>query len=147
MNTVILTGRTTRDIELRQTNSGKMLARFTLAVDRRVKDETDFINCIAFDKAAEALNLYVHKGTKIGITGRIMTGSYDGKDGKKVFTFDVIVETWEFCESRKTVQEARPSPTAAAIDQANAVMGFTPADTAVHQEAQAAYDESDDLPF
>lgn len=139
MNQVILSGRTTRDIELRQANSGKMLARFTLAVDRRVRDEADFINCIAFDKTAETLELYAKKGTKLNIIGHIQTGSYDGKDGKKVFTFDVIVDSWEFCESRKTAQEARPSPTAAAIDQANAVMGFTPAD--------AALSDDSDLPF
>lgn len=147
MNTVILSGRTTRDIELRQANSGKMLARFTLAVDRRVRDEADFINCIAFDKTAETLELYAKKGTKLNVVGHIQTGSYDGNDGKKVFTFDVIIDSWEFCESRKAAQEARPSPTAAQIDEANETMGFKPADAAAHQEAQAAYDESEDLPF
>lgn len=139
MNQVILSGRTTRDIELRQANSGKMLARFTLAVDRRVRDEADFINCIAFDKTAETLELYAKKGTKLNIIGHIQTGSYDGKDGKKVFTFDIIVDSWEFCESRKAAQEARPSPTAAQIDEANETMGFTSADA-------AASDDSD-LPF
>lgn len=138
MNTVILTGRTTRDIELRQTNSGKILARFTLAVDRRVRDEADFINCIAFDKTAETLELYAKNGTKLNVVGHIQTGSYDGKDGRKVFTFDVIVDSWEFCESRK-VQELRPSPTASQIDEAHETMGFTPADA-------AASDDSD-LPF
>lgn len=139
MNQVILSGRTTRDIELRLANSGKMLARFTLAVDRRVRDEADFINCIAFDKTAETLELYAKKGTKLNVVGHIQTGSYDGKDGRKVFTFDVIVDSWEFCESRKTAQESRPSPTAAQIDEAHEMMGFTPDDA-------AASDDSD-LPF
>lgn len=104
MNTVILMGRTTKDADIR-VSQGKdpvTVARFTLAVDRRGKDaETDFINMVAFGKTAEFVDKYIHKGTKIVIRGRIQTGSYE-KDGKKVYTTDVIAEEIEFAESKKS---------------------------------------------
>lgn len=80
------------------------VARYTLAVDRKYKQDSqqtaDFISCIAFGKAAEFAEKYLHQGTKIAVTGRIQTGSYTGKDGKKVYTTDVIIEEHEFCESK-----------------------------------------------
>lgn len=148
MNFVILIGRTTKDVELRQTSSGMAVALFTLAVDRRTREEADFIGCLAFDKTAETLARYVGRGTKIAVTGRIQTGSYVGKDGKKVFTTDVIVDSFEFCESRKQeppqnappvqtapAQPAPVSPTVRQIEEANETMGFS--------EINA----DDDLPF
>ena len=103
MNSVILIGRTTKDIELRYSQNGNMaIARFTLAVDRASKERgADFISCIAFGKTAELLEKYVPKGRKIAIQGHIQTGSYDSKDGHKVYTTDVIVDRMEFCESRQ----------------------------------------------
>jgi single-strand DNA-binding protein len=101
-NQVILIGRMTKDIDIRQTTSGTTVGRFTLAVDRFGKDKgADFINCIAFEKKAEVLQMYTHKGSKIAVIGRIQTGSYTNKDGQKVYTTDVIVNEIEFCESRK----------------------------------------------
>ena len=101
MNEVILIGRMTKDIDARQTASGTSVGRFSLAVDRFGKDKgADFINCVAFDKKAEVLEKYTHKGSKIALIGRIQTGSYE-KDGRKVYTTDVIVNEIEFCESRK----------------------------------------------
>ena len=102
MNTVILVGRLTKDIDVRQTTSGTLVGRFSLAVDRFGKNKgADFINCVAFDKKAEVLQMYTHKGSKIAVIGRIQTGSYTNKDGQKVYTTDVIVNEIEFCESRK----------------------------------------------
>lgn len=103
MNSVVLIGRTTKDIELRYSQNGNMaIARFTLAVDRASKERgADFISCIAFGKTAELLEKYVPKGRKIAIQGHIQTGSYDSKDGHKVYTTDVIVDRMEFCESRQ----------------------------------------------
>ena len=101
MNLSILTGRLTKDPEARQTANGSM-ARFTLAVDRIGKDKNaDFIPCVAFGKTADSAATYLHKGTKIALDGRIQTGSYTNKDGVKVYTTDVIVNHWEFCESKQ----------------------------------------------
>ena len=103
MNKVILMGRLTRDPEMRGDGTS-LVARYTLAVDRRFKKEgqadADFINCVCFGKSAEFAEKYLKKGTKIVVTGRIQTGSYTDKDNKKVYTTDVIVEEQEFAESK-----------------------------------------------
>lgn len=102
MNNVFLIGRTTKDPEIRYSQSNLAISRFTLAVDRMSKEkETDFIGCIAFGKTAELMGKYVPKGHKIAIQGHIQTDSYDAKDGHKVYTTDVIVERLEFCENKQ----------------------------------------------
>jgi single-strand DNA-binding protein len=129
MNKVILMGRLTRDPEVRysQGDNATAVARYTLAVDRRFNrnnDEqtADFINCVAFGRSGEFAEKYLHKGTKIAITGRIQTGSYTNKDGVKVYTTDVVVEDQEFAESKNSAGSAdnsgfapagRPAPAAA----------------------------------
>ena len=106
MNSVQLIGRLTRDPEIRYTDGGASIARFGLAVDRRFKQENgadaDFINIVSFGKTAEFIEKYFHKGMKIALNGRIQTGSYTDKDGKKVYTTDVVAENVEFCESKGT---------------------------------------------
>jgi len=110
MNNVSLVGRLTRDPEIKATNSGSSYARFSIAVDRRGKDAgTDFINIVAFGKTSEFIERYFRKGQRIGINGRIQTGSYEGKDGKKVYTFDVIAENVEFVESKSASASATPA--------------------------------------
>ena len=98
MNKAILIGRLTKDPELRYAaGSGTAVCRFTLAVNRQFKkDETDFINCIAFNKQGEAIAQYVTKGRQLAVVGNIRTGSYDGQDGIKRYSTDVIVESFEF---------------------------------------------------
>lgn len=111
MNKVILMGRLTRDPDVRygQTENS-VVARYNLAVDRKYKKEgeqsADFVSCVAFGRAAEFAEKYLRQGTKIVIEGRIQTGSYTNKDGQKVYTTDVIVESSEFAES-KSSQEAK----------------------------------------
>lgn len=105
MNKVILMGRLTRDPEVRysQGEQATAVARYTLAVDRRGRNQensADFIQCVAFGKAAEFAERYLHKGTKIVLTGRIQTGSYTNKDGQRVYTTDIVVEDQEFAESK-----------------------------------------------
>ena len=107
MNRVVLIGRLTKDPEVRysQGENATAVARYTLAVDRRFNrnnDEqtADFINCVAFGRSGEFAEKYLHKGTKIAITGRIQTGSYTNKDGVRVYTTDVVVEDQEFAESK-----------------------------------------------
>ena len=110
MNKVIEIGRLVREPEIRysQGASSTCVARYTLAVDRKFKQEgqpnADFINCIAFGKLGEFAEKYLHKGVKIAVTGRIQTGSYTNKDGQKVYTTDVVVEEQEFCESKSSNQ-------------------------------------------
>lgn len=105
MNVVILMGRLVKDPEERQTKSGAHVSRYTLAVDRQKKDgeeqSADFIGCIAFGAPADFANKYLKKGVKVNVVGRLQTGSYTDKDGKKVYTSDVIVERHYFCESKK----------------------------------------------
>lgn len=137
MNKVILMGRLTRDPEVRysQGENAMAIARYTLAVDRRFSrnnggddNSADFIGCVAFGKSAEFAERYLHKGTKLVVTGRIQTGSYVNKDGVKVYTTDVVVEDQEFAESKNSAANndggyvgggygnapARPQPSAAA---------------------------------
>ncbi len=99
MNSVILIGRLTKDPETRASADGKTVCRYTLAVDRR-GEGADFIQCVAFGKSAEFAEKYLAKGMKIAVMGRIQTGSYTGKDGKKVYTTDIIVSEQEFCEKK-----------------------------------------------
>lgn len=101
INTVVLTGRLTKDIELRRTTSGKTCTSFTLAVSRN-KQETDFINCVAWDKLAELLERYTHKGFQIGVEGRIQTRNYDDRNGKKVYITEVLVNSISFLEPIKS---------------------------------------------
>ena len=105
-------GRLTRDPEVRysQGERAMAIARYTLAVDRRGRrsggddgaQTADFITCVAFDRAGEFAEKYFHQGTKIVAEGRIQTGSYQDKDGKTVYTTEVVVENQEFAESKAT---------------------------------------------
>ena len=122
MNKVILIGRLTKDVDVKTSSTGMAVARFNLAVDRRFKKEgeqtCDFINCVAFAKTAEFLEKYGNKGTKFVVEGSIQTGSYTNKDGQKVYTTDVLVQSVEFAESKANAQNNNISPAPA---QANAI--------------------------
>lgn len=98
MNKVILIGRITKDPNLNYaTGTGTAVTRFSLAVTRPFKkDETDFINCIAFGKTGETIAQYLTKGRQLAVTGSIRTGSYDAKDGTKRYTTDIVVDSFEF---------------------------------------------------
>ena len=107
MNKVILMGRLTRDPEVRysQGETPMAIARYSLAVDRRGRNNqdgqtADFINCVAFGRQGEFAEKYLRKGTKIAVTGRIQTGSYTNKEGVKVYTTDIVAEEFEFAESK-----------------------------------------------
>ena len=114
MNKVILMGRLTRDPEVRysQGENATAVARYSLAVDRRFRREgeptADFINCVAFGRAAEFAERYLRQGTRIVVCGRIQTGSYTNRDGVKVYTTDVVVEEQEFAESKAASGSAAP---------------------------------------
>ena len=106
MNTVCLAGRVVRDPDYRQ-NGDSGVVKFSIAVDRRFKNadgkyDCDFINCVAFKNTADFIAKYFTKGMRIGVTGRIQTGSYTNKEGVKVYTTDVVVDNAEFMESKKS---------------------------------------------
>ncbi len=105
MNKVFLLGRLTRDPELRYTSSNLATMRCAIAVDRQFARDgeergADFINIVAFGNRAETMSKYLTKGSQIAVDGRIQTGSYDGTDGKKVYTTDVIVENFQFLDTK-----------------------------------------------
>ncbi len=116
------TGRLTRDPDIRTTQGQDqtVVARFTVACDRRFRKEgqaqADFISCVAFGKLAEWFEKYIHKGMKVEIDGRIQTGSYE-KDGVKHYTTDIVVESASFAESKKAQGETAEAPAEPEADE------------------------------
>lgn len=109
MNNVSLIGRLTKDVEERRTQNGTPVASFTLAVDRRKKEDgADFIPCIAWDKAAETIAKYVHKGDLFGVTGHIQTRSYE-KDGRINYVTEVVTTSFQFLERKREMPSYGPS--------------------------------------
>lgn len=104
MNKVILVGRFARDPELRTTGSGKSVATFSLAVDRRYKQEgqpeADFFNIVAWGKQAQTICQYLSKGRQIAMTGRLQSRSYDAQDGTKRYVTEVVLEEFDFIGSK-----------------------------------------------
>ena len=123
MNKVILIGRPVADPEVKysQGENSTAIARYRLAVDRKFKRDgeptADFISCIAFGKNGEFAEKYLHKGTKIAVTGRIQTGSYTNKDGVKVYTTDVVVKEHEFCESKSSGGTGNAASSGGQVDE------------------------------
>ncbi|MEK4427579.1 single-stranded DNA-binding protein [Solibacillus sp. FSL K6-1523] len=115
INRVVLVGRLTKDPELRYTPSGIPMARFTIAVNRTFSSqsgekEADFIGCIAWRKQAENLANFMRKGSLIGVEGRIQTGSFEGQDGKRVYTTDVVADSVQFLEPRGGANASQGMP-------------------------------------
>lgn len=150
MNNVSCIGRLVRDPETRysQGDQGMAIVRFTLAVDRKVKREgqpaADFIPITAFGKTGEFAGKYFHKGLRVGVVGRIQTGSYKDKDGRTVYTTDVIAESLDFADGKQ-----KPAPSQAYAQEP----APAPAAAPQYQQAQLGaddfvpYDGEEDLPF
>lgn len=135
MNKVILMGRLTRDPDVRYTTGENPLAiaGYTLAVDRRFHKDgeatADFISCVVFGRAAEFAEKYFRQGLKITISGRIQTGSYTNREGRKVYTTEVVVEEQEFAESKSGDNGAayyppKQTPQTAPADSADGFMNI-----------------------
>lgn len=149
MNIIILTGRLTRDPELKFGQSGKAYSRFTLAVDRPMqKGEADFINCVAFGKTAELIGEYLRKGRKAGVTGRLQMGRYE-VNGEKRTSYDVVVDNIEFLESKNAVdsmggyepQDYAPSYSAPASNS------NTSSKPVAKPQEEVTYEDDDEFPF
>lgn len=110
INRVVLVGRLTKDPELKYTQGGLAVVRFTLAVNRAFSNnqgerEADFIQCVAWRKQAENISNYLRKGSLAGVDGRIQTGSFEGQDGKRVYTTEVVADSTQFLEPRNNAQQ------------------------------------------
>lgn len=117
MNNWVSTGRLTKDAECRYSNDGKCVAKFDLAVNRKFKrdgePDADFFTCVAFGKIAETIDkLSIGKGTKLLVEGEVRNNNYTNKDGQKVYGTQIVVNSFEFCESKQT-GEAAPAQKAA----------------------------------
>ena len=146
MNKVILLGRMARDPEVRFTQSAEPMAvcRFAIAVDRPVRRDSgernvDFINCVCFGRRGENIGQFFHKGNRIAVTGRLQVNEYTDQSGNRRFSTDVVVDEFDFCESRNdssaggyTAAQSAPSPAPAQPD------GFYSVDSDTDDE---------DLPF
>ena len=107
INRVVLTGRLTRDVDLRYTQGGAAVATFNLAVDRRFTNqqgerEADFVSCVVWRKSAENFANFFHKGSLVGIEGRIQTRNYENQQGQRVYVTEVIVENFSFLEPKSS---------------------------------------------
>ena len=148
---MVLTGRLTRNPELKTTQNGLSVASFTIAVNRQFTDSqgnrgADFINCVIWRKSAENLCKYTHKGSLIGIDGRIQTRSYDNKDGQRVYITEVVVDSFSLLESKNENQ------TNSAGNNNNGYSNNNNANAAAEPDPFAGSGDSvdisdDDLPF
>jgi len=114
INNVVLVGRMTKDPELKYTQGGVAVTRFTLAVNRPFTNqqgqrEADFVNCVTWRKQAENTANFLRKGSLAGIEGRIQTSNFEGKDGNRVFMTEVVVESVQFLEPKKDNQSPSPN--------------------------------------
>ncbi len=153
INRVILVGRLTKAPELRRTQTGTSVMSYTLAVGRRTRQpgqpEADFINCVAWNKTAELMAQYLHKGSLVGIEGRIQTRSYDNQQGQRVYVTEVVSDSVQFLEPKNAQSqpqaggyEPQPSYAQPAYE--------APADNsfgATFDENDTLDIASDDLPF
>lgn len=155
INRAVLNGRLTRDPDIRQTQSGLATASFTLAVDRSFKDEqtgkreADFINCVAWRKTAEILQQYTHKGSKIGLTGRIQTRNYQNKQGQTIYVTEVVADEIDLLDpSKGTGTKNNYSSTNTPSRNLNATQGQNLTNNDPFQGAGNTVDiNSDNLPF
>lgn len=130
MNKVFLIGNLTKDPEMRSTQSGVAVCNFTIAVNRRFRNqqtgqqETDFLNVIAWRQLAELCNKYLVKGRKVAVTGSIQTRTYEAKDGSKRSTFDIVADEVEFLTPQNQQSSTQSAPwaytTAASKDSGTA---------------------------
>lgn len=121
MNKCVMIGRVTKDLELKQTTAGNSVAEFSLAVKRSFKNangeyESDFFNCVAFSKSAETISRYVNKGDQIGIEGRLQTRNYTNSEGRKIYVTEIIVENFEFLQTKKADEQKTSQPVFKELD-------------------------------
>lgn len=156
INRVVLVGRLTRDPVLRKTGSGASVVSFTVACDRRIKTEgqptADFISCVCWNKVADNTAQYTHKGSLVGVEGRIQTRSYDDQSGRRVYVTEVVADTVQFLEPKSAASNSM-AMNAYTPDYGQANQGYQP-DAPAQQSYSGDFASSDtldiasdDLPF
>lgn len=154
INRVILVGRLTKDPILRKTQSGFSVTSFTVACDRRIKTEgqptADFINCVCWNKVADNTAQYTHKGSLVGVEGRIQTRSYDDQSGRRVYVTEVVADSVQFLEPKGTNSAAAVNAYTPDYDAGN--QGYQSDNASPSYSSDFASSDtldiaSDDLPF
>lgn len=148
LNRVVLTGRLTKDVDLRYTPSGHAVANFTIAANRPYKNEqgeqeADFISCVTWRKQAENLANFQKKGNMIGVDGRVQTRSFEGQDGKRVYVTEVLAENIQFLEPRNNQGNAPTQNN----QQTQQYQQQAPQNNPLETEGQEVNITDDDLPF
>lgn len=143
LNRAILTGRLTRDPELRYTTSGTAVVQATIAVDRQFKNqqgerEADFINLVIWRKAAENFANFTHKGSLVGIDGRIQTRTYENKQGQRVYVTEINVDSFSLLEPRQE-NDQQPNNNYSSQAPSNNARNATPNSPQQNQNAQSNY--------
>lgn len=160
INRVVLIGRLTKDPEMRKTQSGTSVVSYNLAVNRKTRTEgqpeADFISCVAWNKTADLMAQYLHKGSLVGVEGRIQTRSYDNQQGQKVYVTEVITDSVQFLEPKSNSQQQQEQMDTNTYSQQpqayNEPQMPVYGQSLTEQAAQAEYNgsleiEPDDLPF
>lgn len=154
INRVVLVGRLTKDPILRKTQSGSSVTSFTVACDRRIKTEgqptADFINCVCWNKVADNTAQYTHKGSLVGVEGRIQTRSYDDQSGRRVYVTEVVADSVQFLEPKGTNSAAAVNVYTPDYDAGN--QGYQSDNASPSYSSDFASSDtldiaSDDLPF
>lgn len=151
MNKILLLGRLTKDPELKYTQSGTAVASFTLAVNRKYANqsgerEADFINCVAWQKAAEFVANYFRKGQQMALEGRLQVRTYDGNDGQRHWVTEVVAEQIEFCGSKQQNGSNSSNDTSPGAGNNNAGPGGNYHDQQLGLGEEIIFDDQD-LPF
>lgn len=151
INRAVLTGRLTRDPELKYTQSGNAVCSFTLAVDRQFRNqngdrEADFINCVIWRKSAENFSNFTHKGSMVGVDGRIQVRNYENQQGQRVYVTEVIVDSFALLESRNSQGNGynQPQNNQQGNYRSNNANGYQQSNGAPQDNAQV---DPDELPF
>ncbi|MCY9153693.1 single-stranded DNA-binding protein [Bacillus haynesii] len=152
LNRTVLVGRLTRDPELRYTQSGQVVASFTIAVNRTFKNkngetEADFINCVAWRNTAENISNHLKKGSMAGVDGRLQTRSYDDQSGRKVFVTELVVETVQFLDPKGSGQADSRQQGSAGRNQSSGQQGNSFPDDPFANDGKPIDINDDDLPF
>ena len=154
LNRVVLVGRMTKDPVLRKTGTGASVTSFTVACDRRIKTEgqptADFINCVCWNKVADNTAQFTHKGSLVGVEGRIQTRSYDDQSGRRVYVTEVVADSVQFLEPKGTNSAAAVNAYTPDYDAGN--QGYQSDNASPSYSSDFASSDtldiaSDDLPF
>lgn len=156
INSVVLVGRLTKDVEVRKTTSGLSVAQFTVACNRRFsrgensQQQADFINCVAWRQTADFLSSYAKKGNLVGVEGRLQTRTYDDKDGKRVYVTEVVCDNVQLLESRQAREgyDSNRTPSYTSAPANSSSQSIEPKNSFDDLGTDDSFEiSSDDLPF